>query len=1062
MLRLLQLLVALVALTSRQEVDPALKSAVERFYATQEAEDLEGYLALWSRSAERPKPEQLRFIFESGADKFIDLEIWRTVIAGSTARVRVVVTRLRTASNSPGPDGAPRVFKTRLPHALAYVLEDGDWKLVREGAPADELALALISERDTAARAALMKADADLVDLVLVNALSRRADVLAQTRQYRAAIGIYERSLEVTRAMTDARAEGQTLQNIGNCHYFLRDFPAALGAYDKRLAIARQIADDEGAASALVGIATIRYSTYEYAAALALYQEALAIQERLGEEALAATTLISTGNVLYIQGDYEAAIADYRRAEGLKRKHFDTGGAATALEGVGRAEAARGDLAAALVAFTGVLDEGRTRKDPQRQGSALQNLGDVHFRLGNLDAARSAYDESRLHFEKAGDLANAGRVWQGTGVTELMSVRLAQAEAAYRKSSAACSAAQPQTDAECVARALVGLAFAQSAQEHYDEAITSYRKSIDAFTGLKAGEAVGRARVGLAEALSGKEEYAAAIVEATSARHAALALDVDDLFWRAQVSVARAERKLGRKSAALATARTAVSAVHRMASAALDRPGQAVPRDTAAAFATTAILQAEAGDPASAWLTAEQMRAHTLRSVLAPNERDIAKGMTDQEREDERRAAAGLNGLYAQRDREKSLPKPDRARLDRLDTAVAAAIAKRKTWQERLFRRLPELGGWRGLAAPASLEEIQGVAQSKGTLILQLVVDDHDLLVLTAAPGAEAVALSADVVPVRRQAVAESVARAIDPRALADDEAWRRAVANLVKLLPAHVVSQLASATRIIVIPDDMLWRLPFEALPLENAYLADRATVTYSPSITTMVRAPQSAGPQQPFQVLVASAPEIPRSVVDTLALTAPSWTLRPADSAEQEAARIATALPEDSNVLLKAAATEEGVRASAAAASTIHIGAPFRVNAASPLFSSVLLSRAARDGEPQPSQNGVLEAREVPTAGLAARSVVFSDPAALSMRDAAAAMPAFHWALRAGGIDTLIVRRWPGNDAAASDLLAAFYERLRSNVPPVEALSQARADARKGGAAPQVWAGWLLLIAR
>ena len=119
----------------------------------------------------------------------------------------------------------------------------------------------------------------------------------------------------------------------------------------------------------------------------------------------------------------------------------------------------------------------------RRQASALQNIGDTHFRLANLDAARSAYDESRQHFEKQGDLANAGRVWQGTAVTELLSGRFSPAESAYGKSMAACTAATALGDTECIARALVGLAFAQSAQERYDEAIASYRKGIEAFDG---------------------------------------------------------------------------------------------------------------------------------------------------------------------------------------------------------------------------------------------------------------------------------------------------------------------------------------------------------------------------------------------------------------------------------------------------------------------------------------------------------------------------------------------------------------------------------------------------
>ena len=114
-------------------------------------------------------------------------------------------------------------------------------------------------------------------------------------------------------------------------------------------------------------------------------------------------------------------------------------------------------------------------------------------------------------------------------------------------------------------------------------------------------------------------------------------LEADDLLWRALVSQARAQRKLGKTDESLGAARAANAAVERMAAEALRRPGHAIPRDTTAAYATAAILPAEAGDAAAAWVTAEEMRAHALRTALAINERDISRGMTDDERTAERR-----------------------------------------------------------------------------------------------------------------------------------------------------------------------------------------------------------------------------------------------------------------------------------------------------------------------------------------------------------------------------------------------------------------------------------------
>ena len=90
------LLTAALQAGSVQEVDPAIQTLVERFFAAQQAEDADAYLALWSTSARKPPREQLEYIFSSGDDHFTDVGVVRATIDGETARVRVTATRTRT------------------------------------------------------------------------------------------------------------------------------------------------------------------------------------------------------------------------------------------------------------------------------------------------------------------------------------------------------------------------------------------------------------------------------------------------------------------------------------------------------------------------------------------------------------------------------------------------------------------------------------------------------------------------------------------------------------------------------------------------------------------------------------------------------------------------------------------------------------------------------------------------------------------------------------------------------------------------------------------------------
>jgi tetratricopeptide (TPR) repeat protein len=1056
----------------QQADDPEIRTAVERFYAAQEAEDTTAYLALWSTSAQRPTPAQLRYIFDSGDDRFSDLVILRVTPTGQGVLVRASVTRDRTNTAFRRPDGSTMTNHSVMIVSLLYVRENGEWKLAREGSAADGLAQMLLEAPTAEQREQLMAAEPELVGSALVRSVARLGDAFAQNRQFALAQGAYERVIEVAQRVGDTKLQAEALQNLGNSKYFQRDFAGALAAYQGRLVIEREAANDDGIVGALLGIATTRYSRYEYSDALTTYREAQAIQERQKDDAGLPTTLISAGNVQYIQGDYAGAIVDYRRARDLYRQIPNTTGEARALEGLGRSFTAQGDYSGALDAYAGVLEEGRARQDRAMQGTALQSVGEIHFRLGNLYTARPLFDRSREHFEAVNDMPNVGRVWQAAALTDLVAGRFAAAEQEYGSSAASCGATSASggvtvtaVDNECVARAVVGLAYAQFSQEHFTPAVLSYRKAIALFTAAQKPEDAERAEIGLSQALLGLHDNAGALGAAGRARESALANSHDDVLWRAQLAEARALRRIGRvDEKAMAAVKAAVSTIDRMAEAALDRPGATVPPDSGAAFALLAVLQADAGDAEGAFATIEQKHAHALRVALATNERDIARGLTSAERDAERATASAVVTARVQLEHETSLPKPDAARVRRLQEGVGAAITSRRALREQLFTRLPELRTWRGLSTPAVAADAVALLPDAGSVILEIVIDDDDLLALTTVRREEGTTFHARVTPTSRQTLAEGVARALDPAVLRNVEAWRTAATELVGMFPPEAWRDLTSSTRAIVVPDGVLWRVPFEALPAAAGYLGDSTAVLYTGSITSLVRAP-AAPPRPEGRPLVAvGLPDLSAPARERVATIAPGWTLRSAESADAELQALTMKASDPAAVVLAgAAATETAVRSGAAGASALHFAAPFRMNGASPLFSPLLLlADQAAGAAPVAANDGVLEAREVMNLDLNARVAVFSDGAATSMRDAAPAAEVVWWAWRAAGVPSIVMSRWAvEDDAGTGAMLADFHARLASGTAPEVALQAAQTTRRAhdDARAPYSWAGWLLV---
>ncbi len=1052
------LLATLLAPVAQDPIDPSLRAAVERFYSTQQAEDVGGYLALWA-SASRPQPQQLEHIFDSGDDQFSGLTILRATEVGDRTVVRASVIRDRT-STMRRPDGVPMTFHTRMDVALTFVREDGEWRILREGTPIDALADALIGATTSEERDTLIAAEPDLRGPALVLAVSRQADVLAQRPAYAEAQKLYQLALELATRFDQPRLQGESLQNIGNALYYQRNFADALSAYQRRLAIERSIGNDEGMANALLGMATVQYSQFEYTGALTSYRQALEIHERRNDTLAMATTLVSTGNVLFVQGDLAGAVIDYARSRALYLELTDKRGETRALHGLGRSFAAQGDFAGALVAYTGVLEQGRASKDRSMQGGALASMGEVHFRVGNLDTARGMFDQSRLHYEALNDLPNVGGMWQAIALMDLASSRFDAAEREYGRSQSVCATVQ---DSECIARAIVGLAFAQAAQEHYEAAIPSYRKAIAAFTSLKKREDAARAELGLSQALAGARDYAGALAAAVHAQTEGTAIARDDVVWRALVAQSRALRRMPDSARALTVASDAVAVVDRIAQASLDRPNEALPADTEGAYALLAVLQAEAGQAGEAFATVERRRVHTLRRVLATNEREIARGMTALERDEERQLAAQVVTVRTQLQQLQALPKPDASHVARLEVALAAAVGKRRAARQALFTRLPDLPVWRGLHRPATLEEAAGTLQRERDLLVQFVIDDDDLLVVTLGRRGDESDCRAYATPIRRQTLAARIARALEPESLQKVEEWRVASADLVKAIPSEAWAELIAAPHAIVVPDDVLWRVPFEALPVEAGVLADRTTVMYASSATSLVLAPDlrnftaNTGP-----LLLVGSPELPETTRERITVTSPGWTMPDREGVDAEVRTIAALFADDGVTTLSGvSATEAALRGRASDASLLHIAAPFRVNGGSPLFSPVLLAIDPAVTDPPAENDGVLEAREVMNLDLRARAAILSDGGTTSMRGAAPSIGIVGWAWRAAGVPALVLPRWRIDAADSTAMFKELYGRLDDGEVPEAALQGARTAVRSGqtARAPYYWAGWMII---
>jgi hypothetical protein len=262
----------------------------------------------------------------------------------------------------------------------------------------------------------------------------------------------------------------------------------------------------------------------------------------------------------------------------------------------------------------------------------------------------------------------------------------------------------------------------------------------------------------------------------------------------------------------------------------------------------------------------------------------------------------------------------------------------------------------------------------------------------------------------------------------------------------------------LIIVPDDLLWKVPFEALPAGETFLASQARVTYATSLAALAlqRSAAMAAPPDHFLAGIAGAPAIPAAIRAQVALTSQGWKEPDADASLAAAAGIAKTYGDAATLRTAAEATEAAVRTLLESSDVVHVLAPLQMSGPTPLFSSLLLG----GGGDTPDNDGRWEAREWFNLNGRARVMVIPDASTFGAAGVGAAMDAFAWAAAAARVSSVVIGRWPGDGFAPEVFLSALHAQLAKGVAVGEAWRAATVSAReKAGAAPAGWAGLRLL---
>ncbi len=836
-----------------------------------------------------------------------------------------------------------------------------------------------------------------------------------------------------------------------------REYPAAERAFRAILWLATATSNPRLRSSALTGLGSVDGQRGNLAGAKAHLTEALQVAESLGDPAALQPVIANLAIVQRRLGDFELAQASFDRALALAEELRRPSSISRVYNNLGLMHASLGNARLAHDYFSRSLelkvdDGGRGTLDI---ANTLNNIGGQYDELGDYPQALTYYRRALALIEKVGVAPAATSTWNNIGRAH---ANLGEPDLARTAFDRALAMAEASEDSGTVATLLYNKGTLSRDEEKFAEAEALQRRSLTLRE--RSGDVAG-----LVESLS---ETASLLVRQgralegepyiTRAVRMAQSSGLLAHLSRAQLFEGQIHEALGRTDAAIAAYEAAITTAEALRTRTVggERARQVFMAERVGAYLSVAALHARAGRGLDALMAVERARARTLLDILAAG-RQPTRTMTAAERDKERHLSNVIVALGSEAAAERQQRTPDAARVAALDADLAAARLAREAFTAELYGANPDLRIIRGDTPILSRGQLAAIL-TPGTAVLELVVQAESVwaYLVKAGPDGPVVIAKRLETPARPLlTLADRFANQVSGR----DLGFAATSSQLYSALLGAFDTSLADVSHLIVVPDNALWRVPFQALLTpRGAFLMEERAVSYAPSLSALMalreRRARRVGAEP--RLLALGDPELAAGgATANLSKRLP------------EAAREVQALgrlygANRSTVFVSSAATEGTLRSAVRNASVLHIATHGVLDDRSPMYSHLLLA---------PDQAGVgtdgrLEARELLDLEITADLVVLSAcQTASGVVGGGEGVIGLSWALFAAGATTAVVSQWAVDSASTTALMIGLHERLLAS----QSGSVSAADALRGSALalmkdpryrhPFYWAGFIVM---
>lgn len=737
-----------------------------------------------------------------------------------------------------------------------------------------------------------------------------------------------------------------------------------------------------------------------------LIRDGVALAERLGERQLAGHCLEALALVHSLHGKPDSVFPIMARAEALLRATNAHASLARLYSRWSDELQARGRLGEAKVALGQVLAEATRSRNGNRLANAYGGLGMLALRTGDIPSAAEWFDRAAELYDSLGD-GEGGMISR-------------QNRAEVLAASGDLEAAEPALRATLEEAETTGF---------FEDAIIARQRL--ARVAMRRGDWAEAERQLAAAAARARERGLPGVAENLVYDRGVLALgtgrlDQAERLFGGFLAAITPEDRLVRHAARVRLAEVAV------------RRGQLAraEREITAASRELEEWRASLGD--------DELRGYAFSATVlgeydaqAPTARVLAA------------LAAGGRAEAAF-----ALAEQRRARhlTDRINQALALREGAEADSADARATR----------ARPLTSAEIAGTLPDSATAVVEYVAGSEGapttLFVLSRAGVRAAVLPGADsLAPAIRRLVAlvESGGR--------PDALTRSLGAALLE--PAHRLLP-AGVTRLVIVPDGPLHRLPFDALVLPDGTPAvERWAIGLAPSASlaaSLWRRAEGAAPgAEPSRVLALGDPRFPLEL--SASAMREAETFRSAFAAagglprlegSGEEARTVARYGAESEVRTRDEASETWLKAAPLDRfDVIHLATHALVDERS-------LSRTALALAPGGTEDGFLSPADIAGLRLDADLVVLSAcRTAGGVTIAGEGVQGLTTPLVAAGARAVVATQWRVGDRSTVRLVADFYDGLARRLPVSDALQEAKLAALRRGAPPAEWAGFTVV---